>query len=181
MLDTIELFDPSPVTMAIIRERLPAELYAEFRLSLLSAKERVNSSDPAERIFADEVLDIQTALASGGFLLHTPERLAMLDEMAPKLSWSAELLDALRRITVITKFKWQLAGRASAPTIETIAAEIEAEAQTTLRNDRAEQFRAVREQWIAAYGEALRWLNAAESGAADAPTLDELLGHLKAN
>lgn len=128
LLSPVDTIDPAPVTMATLRERLPSALYGELRLSFIRAKALATSESPADKIFAEEIADTQAALAGGGFLLHTPERLALLDQMAPALGWSAYLLAAMLRLCIITRPRWQTEGRATEPTLEAITAELEAAA-----------------------------------------------------
>lgn len=128
LLAPVDTIDPAPVTMATLRERLPAALYGELRLSFIRAKALATSEAPADQIFAEEIADTQAALAGGGFILHTPERLALLDQMAPALGWSAYLLAAMLRVCIITRPRWQTEGRPAEPTLETVAAELAAAA-----------------------------------------------------
>ncbi len=89
-------------------------------------------------------------------------------------------LAELRDFELVWRPRWQVEGYQAEPTLASITAEIEAAALEAARAARAEQFRIVREQWLSAYGVALRWLNAAESGTADAPTFADLLEQLEA-
>jgi len=179
LLSPVDTIDPAPVTMATLRERLPSALYGELRLSFIRAKALATSEAPADQIFAEEIADTQAALAGGGFLLHTPERLALLDQMAPALGWSAYLLAAMLRVCIITRPRWQTEGRPTEPTLETITAELEAAAAQAASAARSKQFLTIRERWIGEYGKTLRWINAQETGTAPPPAWSDLLGRLE--
>ncbi len=130
LLEPVEVIDPTPITMALIRERIPARLYLEFRASLLAVTESATTGDLATRILADELADVRAALVGPGFLLHTPERRDLITTFGKSLRWSANLVAALRGLSASTIPRWRTEGRTTAPTIETLRAELLAASRT---------------------------------------------------
>lgn len=142
--------DPTPVTSAMLRNgKLSPEHYAEFRLSFINAKTLAVDATDMTRILAEEIADTQTALATGGFVLHTDERQALLVQMAPALGWSEGLLTAMLRIGRPVTKRWQAEGFVAEPTlsqIEFIQARNAAIASTEqMINDASDKLNAVRE------------------------------------
>jgi hypothetical protein len=127
LLEPVEVVDPTPITMALIRERIPAKLYLEFRASLLAVTESATTGDLATRILADELADVRAALVGPGFILHTPERRDLITTFGESLRWSANLVAALRGLSVSTVPRWRNEGRTTAPTLDTLRAELLAE------------------------------------------------------
>lgn len=134
LLAEVDQVDPTPVTMAMIHERLGQPLYAEFRISLHNlAHTAKTTTDDAIIILAEELADVRAALTGTGFHLHTPVRQALIAHIGTRLGWSSGLVSALRGITIRRIPRWQLEGRPTAPTIDTLAAELAAaEARRTL-------------------------------------------------
>lgn len=134
LLAEVDQVDPTPVTMATIHERLGQALYAEFRVSLHNlAHTAKTTTDDAIIILAEELADVRAALTGPGFILHTPVRQALIEHIGTRLGWSSGLVSALRGITIRRIPRWQLEGRPTAPTIETLTAELDvSEAHRTL-------------------------------------------------
>lgn len=148
LLAEVDQIDPNPVTMSTIRDRLPVGLYAEFRLSLHDlARSAANGTDPLTTIIAEELADVRAALTGTGFILHTPERRNLIASTAIHLGWSAELTAALLGITVNRVPRWQLEGRPTAPTIDTLAAELAAADREADARARMVALDALRSQW----------------------------------
>lgn len=148
LLAEVDQVDPTPVTMATIRDRLPFDLYAEFRVSLHNlAHTAKTTTDDAIIILAEELADVRAALTGPGFILHTPDRQALIIEIGTRLGWSSGLVSALRGITIRRIPRWQLTGRPTAPTIETLTAELEAAAREAAARDRLIALDALRSRW----------------------------------
>lgn len=182
LLAEVDQIDPTPVTMSTIRDRLPVGLYAEFRLSLHDlARSAANGTDPLTTILAEELADVRAALTSTGFILHTPERRNLIASTAIHLGWSADLTAALLGITVNRVPRWQLEGRPTAPTIDTLAAELAAADREAARQANAAAFALVREQWVATYSAALAFIGRTEATGDAPPTFAEILDHIGSN
>jgi hypothetical protein len=179
LLEPVEVIDPTPITMALIRERIPARLYLEFRASLLAVTESATTGDLATRILADELADVRAALVGPGFLLHTPERRDLITTFGESLRWSANLVAALRGLSVSTIPRWRNEGRTTAPTLDTLRAELLDERQRIEADTRAQSFAAIREQWLAAYASALTFIGSRQSSGDLPPTLAEILAQLR--
>jgi hypothetical protein len=179
LLGEVDQVDPTPVTMAMIHERLGQPLYAEFRISLHNlAHTAKTTTDDAIIILAEELADVRAALTGPGFILHTPDRQALITEIGTRLGWSSGLVSALRGITIRRIPRWQLEGRPTAPTIETLTAELEAAARESAAAANAAAFAAVREQWVAAYAAALQFIGRIEATGDAPPTLAAILHHI---
>ncbi len=179
LLAEVDQVDPTPVTMATIRDRLPLNLYAEFRVSLHNlAHTAKTTTDDAIIILAEELADVRAALTGPGFILHTPVRQALIAHIGTRLGWSSGLVSALRGITIRRIPRWQLEGRPTAPTIETLTAELEAAAREAAAAANAAAFAAVREQWVAAYSAALQYIGRIEANGDQPPTLNDICTHI---
>lgn len=179
LLTEVDQVDPTPVTMATIRDRLPFDLYTEFRLSLHNlAYTATNTTDDAVIIIAEELADVRAALTGPGFMLHTPDRQALIEHIGTRLGWSSGLVSALRGITIRRIPRWQLEGRTTAPTIDTLTAELEAAAREAAAAANAAAFAAVREQWVAAYSAALQYIGRIEANGDQPPTLNDICTHI---
>lgn len=179
LLETLSIPDPRPVTMARLREgELPLPLYFELRKSFIDAKDLATSPNLEDRIRAEEIADTQAALAGGGFNLHTPERQALLEAMAPQLGWSAELLAALKRVGVPVVPRWRTEGLGEQPTLASVAAWRTAALAELVAAEAAEQrrraFRELRELLLQHYQQGNRLLNQREQYGQEPPTPAEL-------
>jgi hypothetical protein len=171
----VDRVDETPVTMAALRSRLPQPLYAELRISFIRAKDKAASDDITERIFSEEIADTQAALAGNGFIVHTPERQALLSETAVALGWSDELLAAMLRVNRTTIPRWTFEGYTSAPTLEDVQSQKDAYAAIVATQIRRDAYAALRERWIASYGEGLRWINSQDMAGVQPPSASDVV------
>jgi hypothetical protein len=179
LLESVSTPDPRPVTMARLREgELPLPLYFELRKSFIDAKDLAASPQLEDRIRAEEIADTQAAMAGGGFNLHTPERQTLLEEMAPQLGWSAELLAALKRVGIPVVHRWRMEGLAEPPTLESIAtwrtAALAELAAAEAAEQRRRDYAAVREWVTRSYSLAMYSLNQKENAGLPVPTRDDI-------
>lgn len=137
-----------------------------------------------------------TALSTVGMTLDTPSRLEMMDQLATAgygpsglEPWPAEWGAKIKAMGVTTGPRWQIElGLTEAPTLESIAAERESERfrreavdREAAREARAEQFRHVREQWVATYSAAFAFIGRIEAAGDAPPTLAEIIHHIGSN
>lgn len=93
---------------------------------------------------ANPLMDtIIIAMSTNGLSLSSPERRAVIDQLAAAGSWPDAVRDAVKALGGVNRPRWQSLGYQSEPTIETVQAEIAAEQLAILRNDLREQFDAI--------------------------------------
>jgi hypothetical protein len=148
VLGFVEAEDDTPVTMAMLKEgKLSEPLYVELRMSFIQAKALSESQNVLEQILAEEITDTQAALAGNGFVLHTDKRQALLDQIAPALHWSPELLEALKRIGRPLVPCWQLVGFSEEPTLEVVEARQTQELLAIAAANRYRDIVLLRQKW----------------------------------
>lgn len=74
------------------------------------------------------------AMSTNGLSLSTPERQAIIDSLATAGQWPDAIRDAIKALGGVWRPRWQSAGYAAEPTLETVQAELDAEADQTARN-----------------------------------------------
>jgi hypothetical protein len=122
LLADVETIDTRSVTIARLREgAIPIQLYLELITSFIDAAALADSDNPLERALAKETGYTEAAMAGGGFDLHTDARQALLEDTAPRLGWSPELLAALKAVGRPIRKRWQISQLASEPTIAEVA------------------------------------------------------------
>jgi len=122
LLADVETIDTRSVTIARLREgAIPLQLYLELITSFINAAALADSADPLERALAKETGYTEAAMAGGGFDLHTDARQALLEDTAPRLGWSPELLAALKAVGRPIRKRWQISLLKEAPTLEAVA------------------------------------------------------------
>lgn len=139
LLSIIETPTNTPVTLAMIRDALPIDGYVLVRLTLEAAKVPADATKESQ-FMATEMMDAIAALRSdNGLLISSPDRQAIIDQLAAAGKWPGDLRDTVKSFGVYKRFRWQVEGYATEPTIEEIQAAMDVaevdQAVTTALNE----------------------------------------------
>lgn len=77
-----------------------------------------------------------------GLLLSNPQRQSQIDVLAVIGEWPDAVRDAIKSLGVTTRFRWQIAGHATEPTLAQVTVEIEAEQDATRKQNWKQRFEA---------------------------------------
>ena len=89
---------------------------------------------------------ILIAMSSVGLSLSTAERQGVIDTLAVAGTWPDAVRDAIKALGGEYRTRWQIEGYESEPTIESVQAEIDAEAMATAKSDWRTRFDAILNQ-----------------------------------
>jgi hypothetical protein len=114
------------VTLAVIRDALPQQAYGLVLVTLANAK-KPQADTPEAIAAATEMEGVFIALNGAGISLSSPDRQAVIDQLATAGQWPDAVRDAVKALGGVIRKRWQVEGYEAEPTLQSIQAEIDAE------------------------------------------------------
>jgi len=133
LLEIVETPTGRSITISDIESVLTPLDFAIVRMTLKAATMPAIPDGASEtdiliaNAIAEKMQDATAAMRGGGLLLSSPERQAMIDQLATAGNWSNEVRDSVKTLGVIRKPRWQSEGYAAEPTLESVQAELDNE------------------------------------------------------
>jgi hypothetical protein len=135
LLESVFVPTNALVTIGMIRNALPTETYGLVLATFAGAK------IPASNSFADiakaaEMESSFIAMSGSGLGLSTPDRQAVIDQLAAAGEWPNAVRDAVKVLGGVSRPRWQIEGYQSAPTLESVQKQMLIDATRTAVNSR---------------------------------------------
>jgi hypothetical protein len=133
------------ITLGVLREALTQEAYFLVRQTLEAATVPQSDSVEAKAVAAD-ISDALAALRTVGISLSGTDRQSAIDILAAAGRWPDPLRDLIKSLGRYWLPRWQHLGLANEPTVESVEAELAAEALEAKKNQLRAQFDSILNQ-----------------------------------
>lgn len=111
------------ISLAVIRAALPQQAYGLVLVTLANAK-KPQADTPEAIAAATEMEGVFIALNGPGISLSSPDRQAVIDQLAAAGQWPDAVRDAIKALGGVWRPRWQAEGYQSEPTLEQISKEL---------------------------------------------------------
>ena len=146
LLESVFMPTNALVTIGMIRNTLSQEAYGLVLATFAGAKIPASNS-AADVARAAEMESSFIAMSGGGLGLSTPDRQAVVDQLAVAGEWPDAVRDAVKALGGVSRPRWQSEGYQSAPTLDSVSLELQKQQLADSAADAYQAFREALSSW----------------------------------